>query len=207
MKLSFVLFDEIEKASDALWNLLLGILDKATLTLGDNRRVDFSRAIIFMTSNLGAAEMSALLRPGARLHAGSLRQERAAAAAATLDDKLAGRVSRSGVEAARRQFPPEFMNRIDRVVVFNSLGDAELERILDIELRAVEERLNQCRRRPTSGPLADRCRQASPPPGRHRRQVRCPPPETCRGAPPRAAHLQPRRHSPGAGRRPHRGRL
>ena len=56
-KLSFVLFDEIEKASDALWNLLLGILDKATLTLGDNRRVDFSRAMIFMTSNLGAAEM------------------------------------------------------------------------------------------------------------------------------------------------------
>ena len=55
MKLSFVLFDEIEKASDALWNLLLGILDKATLTLGDNRRVDFSRAMIFMTSNLGAA--------------------------------------------------------------------------------------------------------------------------------------------------------
>src|SRR5450756_2574415 len=63
MKLSFVLFDEIEKASDALWNLLLGILDKATLTLGDNRRVDFSRALIFMTSNLGAAEMGSILRP------------------------------------------------------------------------------------------------------------------------------------------------
>src|ERR1700704_2462287 len=61
MKLSFVLFDEIEKASDALWNLLLGILDKATLTLGDNRKVDFSRAMIFMTSNLGAAEMSSLV--------------------------------------------------------------------------------------------------------------------------------------------------
>src|SRR5713226_5391427 len=63
MKLSFVLFDEIEKASDALWNLLLGILDKATLTLGDNRRVDFSRTLIFMTSNLGAAEMGSILRP------------------------------------------------------------------------------------------------------------------------------------------------
>jgi ATP-dependent Clp protease ATP-binding subunit ClpA len=54
VKISFILFDEIEKASDALWNLLLGILDKASLTLGDNRRVDFSRAMIFMTSNLGA---------------------------------------------------------------------------------------------------------------------------------------------------------
>src|ERR671919_330887 len=63
VKLSFVLFDEIEKASDAVWNLLLGILDKATLTLGDNRRVDFSRAIIFLTSNLGASEMNSLLAP------------------------------------------------------------------------------------------------------------------------------------------------
>jgi ATP-dependent Clp protease ATP-binding subunit ClpA len=63
VKLSFVLFDEIEKASDALWNLLLGILDKATLTLGDNRRVDFSRTMIFLTSNLGAREIEALVRP------------------------------------------------------------------------------------------------------------------------------------------------
>src|SRR5580658_1469787 len=63
VKLSFVLFDEIEKASDALWNLLLGRLDKGTLTLGDNRRVDFSRAMIFMTSNLGASEMSSMLAP------------------------------------------------------------------------------------------------------------------------------------------------
>src|ERR1700751_1196876 len=63
VKLSLVLFDEIEKASDALWSLLLGILDKATLTLGDNRRVDFSQAWVFMTSNLGAAEMNSLLRP------------------------------------------------------------------------------------------------------------------------------------------------
>src|SRR5713226_8483598 len=63
VKVSFVLFDEIEKASDALWNLLLGILDKAVLTLGDNRRVDFSQALIFMTSNLGAAEMESMMNP------------------------------------------------------------------------------------------------------------------------------------------------
>src|SRR5262245_11724982 len=65
VKLSLVLFDEIEKASDSLWQLLLGILDKATLTLGDNRRVDFSRTIVIMTSNLGAREMSELV--GARI--------------------------------------------------------------------------------------------------------------------------------------------
>src|SRR5512142_2697384 len=64
LKLSFVLFDEIEKASDALWQLLLGILDKATLTLGDNRRVDLSQCLIVMTSNLGAAEMSDLVGGG-----------------------------------------------------------------------------------------------------------------------------------------------
>ena len=60
--LSLVLFDEIEKASDSLWQLLLGILDKATLTLGDNRRVDFSRSLIIMTSNLGAREISELIK-------------------------------------------------------------------------------------------------------------------------------------------------
>src|ERR1041384_6268502 len=61
LKLSILLFDEIEKASDALWQLLLGILDKATLTLGDNRRVDLSQCIIIMTSNLGASEMNELI--------------------------------------------------------------------------------------------------------------------------------------------------
>ena len=64
LKLSILLFDEIEKASDALWQLLLGILDKATLTLGDNRRVDLSQCIIIMTSNLGAGEMTNLVDGG-----------------------------------------------------------------------------------------------------------------------------------------------
>ncbi|HTS29550.1 MAG TPA: AAA family ATPase [Bryobacteraceae bacterium] len=134
VKISFVLFDEIEKASDALWNLLLGILDKATLTLGDNRKVDFSRALIFMTSNLGAAEMSAIMRPS--LGFTSPKDEQA-----PLDGKTADRVSRAGVDAARRKFTPEFMNRIDRTVVFNSLGAAELRQIVDLELKAVQERI------------------------------------------------------------------
>src|SRR5882672_9497906 len=101
MKLSFVLFDEIEKSSDALWNLLLGVLDKATLTLGDNRRVDFSRAMIFMTSNLGAAEMGAMLRP--KLGFGAMH----GAGDGPLEEGLGEKVARSGVEAARRKFTPE----------------------------------------------------------------------------------------------------
>ena len=132
VKISFLLFDEIEKASDALWNLLLGILDKATLTLGDNRKVDFSRTMIFMTSNLGAGEMTSLLAPKLGF---------AAAAPALLDEKMASKISRSAVEAARRKFTPEFMNRIDKVVVFKPLGEPELRKILDIELKMVQQRI------------------------------------------------------------------
>jgi ATP-dependent Clp protease ATP-binding subunit ClpA len=129
VKLSFVLFDEIEKASDTLWNLLLGILDKATLTLGDNRRVDFSRTLIFMTSNLGASEMNALIRPNLGF------------APRLNEDSLVGRISTAGVEAARRKFTPEFINRIDKTVVFKPLGDAELRKILTLELNIVQQRV------------------------------------------------------------------
>jgi len=90
VKLSFVLFDEIEKASDALWNLLLGILDKATLTLGDNRKVDFSAAMVFLTSNLGAAEMSSLLNPRLGFHVASLEDTGSNA-------KLSARISGAGI--------------------------------------------------------------------------------------------------------------
>src|SRR6266436_4781313 len=109
LKLSFVLFDEIEKASDALWNLLLGILDKATLTLGDNRRVDFSRTLIFMTSNLGAAEMGSILRPNLGFAASEIQRLQGTG---ELDEGTSDKIARAGVEAARRKFTPEFMNRI-----------------------------------------------------------------------------------------------
>jgi len=138
MKLSFVLFDEIEKASDALWNLLLGILDKATLTLGDNRKVDFSRAMIFMTSNLGATEMSALMGPRLGFN-GSLEARQSATG--VMDDKMNGKIARTGVEAARRKFTPEFINRLDKIVTFKPLGTNELRKILDIELKMVQQRI------------------------------------------------------------------
>jgi ATP-dependent Clp protease ATP-binding subunit ClpA len=138
IKLSFVLFDEIEKASDALWNLLLGIMDKATLTLGDNRKVDFSRAMIFMTSNLGASEMSALMSPRLGFHAAVAREN---AANGTVDQDMSGKLAKSGVEAARRKFTPEFMNRLDKIVTFQPLGSGELKKILDIELNLVQQRI------------------------------------------------------------------
>ena len=135
VKISFVLFDEIEKASDALWNLLLGILDKATLTLGDNRRVDFSRAMVFMTSNLGAAEMNSILHP--RVGFGIQRDS----GPRKVNGTLSGKIARAGVEAARRKFTPEFVNRLDKIVVFKPLGEEELRRILDIELGMLQERI------------------------------------------------------------------
>jgi len=134
VKLSFVLFDEIEKASDALWNLLLGILDKATLTLGDNRKVDFSAAMVFLTSNLGAAEMSSLVNPRLGFHAPSLEDT-------VSNAKLTARISGAGLAAARRKFTPEFINRLDNIVVFKSLGKEELRRIVDIELAMVQQRI------------------------------------------------------------------
>lgn len=137
-KLSFVLFDEIEKASDALWNLLLGVLDKATLTLGDNRRVDFSRALIFLTSNLGAGEMGSILNPSLGFAAAETERVQQCG---RLDDETTRKISRAGVEAARRKFSPEFMNRIDKTVVFRPLGDAELRQILGLELHMLQQRI------------------------------------------------------------------
>jgi len=133
LQLSLALFDEIEKASDTLWQLLLGILDRATLTLGDNRRVDFSQTMIFLTSNLGAAEMARQLGGGIGFGQG----------AATLDARLERKLKTMAVEAARRKFSPEFLNRIDKSVAFRPLGPADLEKVLTIELERVYARLQK----------------------------------------------------------------
>jgi ATP-dependent Clp protease ATP-binding subunit ClpB len=138
LKLSFLLFDEIEKASDALWQLLLGILDKATLTLGDNRRVDLSQTVIFLTSNLGGGEITELIQGGM----GFVQPKDKPVTA--LDQK----VEKTAVEAARKKFSPEFMNRLDKVVVFHPLKREELDEVLDIELRQVQERVSDSTARP-----------------------------------------------------------
>jgi ATP-dependent Clp protease ATP-binding subunit ClpB len=131
LKLSFLLFDEIEKASDALWQLLLGMLDKATLTLGDNRRVDLSQTVIFLTSNLGGGEITELMQGGM----GFVRPKEKPAAG--FDEKI----ERTAVEAARRKFSPEFMNRLDKIVVFHPLRREQLEKVLEIELGQVQQRV------------------------------------------------------------------
>jgi ATP-dependent Clp protease ATP-binding subunit ClpB len=132
LKLSFLLFDEIEKANDALWQLLLGMLDRATLTLGDNRRVDLSQTVIFMTSNLGSAEITELMYGGGM---GFIQPE---------DMPMRGldvKVTHTAVEAARRNFSPEFMNRLDKIVVFHPLNREQLAEVLEIELGQVQKRV------------------------------------------------------------------
>jgi len=131
LMLSFLLFDEIEKASDSLWQLLLGILDKATLTLGDNRRVDLSQTIIFLTSNLGGREITELMTGGMGFVQPKDKRE----------DRLDTKLERTALEAAKRKFSPEFMNRLDKVVVFHPLREEQLEQIVDIELGMVQQRV------------------------------------------------------------------
>jgi ATP-dependent Clp protease ATP-binding subunit ClpA len=132
LKISFLLFDEIEKASDSLWQLLLGILDKATLTLGDNRRVDLSQTLIFMTSNLRGGEISELMTGGVGFAPGVPADSR---------PRLDQKVEKSATEAAKRKFAPEFMNRIDKTIVFHPLRLEQLEQILEIELAMVQQRV------------------------------------------------------------------
>ncbi len=136
LKLGLVLFDEIEKANDSLWQLLLGVLDKAALTLGDNTKVDFSKSIVFMTSNLGASEIARVTSGGIGFAPLQRAEE-----AGEMDRKI----YRLALEAAKRNFAPEFMNRIDKVVVFHTLGHDQLSQILEIELETLKARVSAVR--------------------------------------------------------------
>lgn len=124
--LSIVLFDEIEKASPALVRILLGVLDKSRLKLGDNSEVNFDNTVIFMTSNLGAEELKKYTNPdfGYAAHV---------PVPATSNAKLSG----IGSASAKRRLPPEFINRLDTIITFKDLTKEDIEDILDIELEKV----------------------------------------------------------------------
>src|ERR1700745_2739330 len=114
------------------------MLDKATLTLGDNRRVDLSQTVIFLTSNLGGGEITELMQGGM----GFIQPKDMPAKG--LNEK----VERTAVEAARRKFSPEFMNRLDKVVGFHPLKREELDDVLEIELGNVQKRVLDSTTRP-----------------------------------------------------------
>ena len=128
--LSLVLFDEIEKAAPSMTRLLLGVLDKAALRLGDNTTVSFERTIIFLTSNLGAQAMRKQLRPdfGFEAMVGGARNSA---------KKLEG----IGMNAVRRKFSPEFVNRIDAVITYQPLGAEALKIIVGQQIEALEHHI------------------------------------------------------------------
>lgn len=124
MPLSIILIDEVEKASDALWQLLLGVLDKATLTLGTNDVVNFEKCLIIMTSNLGAKQMHA------KKYGFKVTED-----IEVMDDKKNAAVA---LEAAKRHFTPEFINRLDHIITFKTLTKEQIAQIMHIELGIIQ---------------------------------------------------------------------
>jgi len=137
--LALVLFDEIEKAAPSMTRLLLGILDKGTLRLGDNSLVDFQKSLIFFTSNLGAREMLKEINPDIGFHSNTPR------AATELGTKLEG----IALGAVRKRFSPEFVNRIDAIVTYQPLDTESLEAILEHNISSLQQHVNSR--------LGDRC--------------------------------------------------
>jgi CheY-like chemotaxis protein len=129
--LALVLFDEIEKAAPSITSLLLGILDKGLLRLGDNTAVNFEKSLIFFTSNLGAREMLKEINPHIGFQSGSAKGP-------DLEDKIEA----IGLGAVRKRFSPEFVNRIDAVVTYKPLDLEALEMILDHDIRNLQEHVN-----------------------------------------------------------------
>jgi ATP-dependent Clp protease ATP-binding subunit ClpA len=135
--LSLVLFDEIEKAAPSMTRLLLGVLDKAALRLGDNTTVNFERTLIFLTSNIGARELRKEVEPDFGFEAMT------PAPSAGASERQGGKLDRIGAGAVRRKFPPEFVNRLDAVITYRQLGGGELVSILDQQLEALERHIEK----------------------------------------------------------------
>jgi ATP-dependent Clp protease ATP-binding subunit ClpA len=124
-----ILFDEIEKANDALWNLLLGILDKGQVTTGTNEVVDLKATIIIMTSNVGSSELAR------RVGDGAIGFNTAG------EDVNHEEATEIAMSAARKKFMPEFLNRLDSVIMFNTLTPEDLDKIFTLELNKIRERI------------------------------------------------------------------
>jgi ATP-dependent Clp protease ATP-binding subunit ClpA len=128
---AIILLDEVDKAHDALWTLFLGVMDKGVLELGDNSKVMFDRSLLFMTSNVGAKEIEHAINPQFGL-----------------TPSTGSDIGRLGPTLARKKFTPEFMNRIDRVVTFKPLSADTVDKILDLEIAALQARLTNSTRVP-----------------------------------------------------------
>ena len=119
-----MLFDEIEKAAPSLTRLLLGVLDKGILRLGDNSTVNFEKSLVFLTSNLGAREMMKEINPDFGFGAGAGMER----------PDLTGKLQSIALVAVRKKFSPEFVNRIDCVITYQPLTPESLSAILDHQI-------------------------------------------------------------------------
>lgn len=131
--LSIVLFDEIEKSAPSMSRLLLGLLDKGQLRLGDNNTVSFERSLVFFTSNLGARAMEKALKPDWGFAASQGEAEPA---------DTRERIERIGMQAVKKRFAPEFVNRLDAVVTYQPLERDALAAILDNQLKQLQRHID-----------------------------------------------------------------
>ncbi len=132
-QLSLILFDEIEKAAPSMTRLLLGVLDKGVLRLGDNSMVNFEKSLVFLTSNLGAREMMKEIRPDFGFQSGVDTAPRA---------DLTSKLQNIALVAVRKKFSPEFVNRIDCVITYQPLTMESLASIVDHEILGLQEHVN-----------------------------------------------------------------
>src|SRR5215472_9093459 len=130
--LSLVLFDEIEKAAPSLTRLLLGVLDKGILRLGDNSTVNFEKSLLFLTSNLGAREMMKEINPDFGFTAGALGER----------PELTNKLQSIALVAVRKKFSPEFVNRIDCVITYQPLTAESLSAIVDHQILDLQNHVN-----------------------------------------------------------------
>jgi CheY-like chemotaxis protein len=130
--LSLVLFDEIEKAAPSMTRLLLGVLDKGLLRLGDNSTVNFEKSVVFLTSNLGAREMIREINPefGFQSVKSAVRKD------------LTSKLQSIGLASVRKRFSPEFVNRIDAIVTYQPLSVESLSAILDKQITDLQSHVN-----------------------------------------------------------------
>jgi ATP-dependent Clp protease ATP-binding subunit ClpB len=136
---SVILFDEIEKAHHDVFNVLLQVLDDGRLTDGQGRTVDFKNTIVIMTSNLGSPIIQEYFANAER---GTRNAESKNSALHTPNSALA-QMEQAVLAELKRHFRPEFLNRVDDVIIFQSLDESELARIVDIQLGRLEQRLAQ----------------------------------------------------------------
>jgi ATP-dependent Clp protease ATP-binding subunit ClpA len=134
-KVSIVLFDEIEKAHPGVWKVILGILDKAVLRLGDNSQVNFENSIIFLSSNVGAKEIGTILEPGFGFRESHPLNE--------ITEVQQRAIEKIGLGAMSKKFPPEFANRVDEILVYRSLDKGALTKITEIELVKIRNHINE----------------------------------------------------------------